>query len=167
MTLIYQPSKSGEFSTPQETFDAWNAIYKFDLDVAATKENAKCKKFFTKKEDGLSQEWFGSVWCNPPYGRGIGDWIKKGFLAVGSGECDSVVFLVPSRTDVAWWHDYVNPPVTEVKLLQTKRMVFRSFKFVRGRLKFGGLEGSAPFPSVLIVFESQEGREKIGRQGTP
>ena len=62
-------SKSSEYSTPQELFNALNCIFRFDLDPASTHENAKCEKHFTKEEDGLKQSWEGhSVFCNPPYG---------------------------------------------------------------------------------------------------
>ena len=46
----------------------------------AMKKNHKCQKYYTEKENGLAQDWTNEVvWCNPPYGREIGKWIKKGY----------------------------------------------------------------------------------------
>lgn len=70
-------SATPEWSTPRDLFDELNAEFHFDLDVASTDENALCEKHYTKDDDGLSNEWTGSVWCNPPYGREIGKWMRK------------------------------------------------------------------------------------------
>jgi len=75
---IHFSSKTDLWSTPQELFDKLNTIHGFTLDVCATQENAKCKKFFTQEIDGLKQDWTGNVcWMNPPYGRGIIKWVRK------------------------------------------------------------------------------------------
>lgn len=71
-------SKTDNWSTPQDFFDTLNAEFNFTLDPCASIENAKCKNFFTKEQDGLLQDWQGNVvFCNPPYGREIGKWVKK------------------------------------------------------------------------------------------
>ena len=64
-------SKTDMWETPQELFDELDKEFHFDLDVCATPENAKCKRYYTPKQDGLSQPWDGTCWCNPPYGRGV------------------------------------------------------------------------------------------------
>ena len=69
-------SNTDDWATPQEFFDKLNAEFNFDLDVCASDTNHKCEKYFTKEQDGLSQPWHGFVWCNPPYGREIGKWVK-------------------------------------------------------------------------------------------
>lgn len=71
-------SNTPEWATPQDLFDALNAEFHFTLDPCATPENAKCAKFYTKADDGLSRDWSGErVFMNPPYGREIGKWVKK------------------------------------------------------------------------------------------
>lgn len=70
-------SKTYEWSTPQWLFDKLNAVHHFDLDVCASAENHKCEYYFDKSQDGLSREWVGTVWMNPPYGREIWKWVKK------------------------------------------------------------------------------------------
>lgn len=129
-------SKTDLWETPQEFFDRLNAEFKFTLDACALSENAKCSAFYTPEQDGLKQPWAGTVWCNPPYGRAIAQWIRKAQESARSGAV--VVLLLPARTDTAWFHDYV--------LNQAE------IRFIRGRLKFGGCKNSAPFPSMLVVF---------------
>lgn len=132
---VHFSSKTDLWATPQEFFDKYNAVFNFKTDVCATKENAKCSTFFTEEQDGLKQEWKGSCWMNPPYGRTIKQWMKKAYESSQHGA--TVVCLVPARTDTAWWHDYAMKGKIE---------------FIRGRLKFGGHSNSAPFPSAVVIF---------------
>ena len=75
---IFTSSKSNEWETPQDLFDKLNADYHFTLDPASTEENHKCDKYYTKESDGLSKDWSGEVvFCNPPYGKEIGAWVKN------------------------------------------------------------------------------------------
>ena len=131
-------SNSFSWGTPESFFKRLDNEFKFTLDPCATKETAKCARFFTEEDDGLSQDWGGhSVFMNPPYGRDIGDWIKKAYEE-SSKPGTVVVCLTPSRTDTKYWHEYC--------------MKSDKISFVRGRLKFGGSTNSAPFPSAVILF---------------
>lgn len=78
-------SKSDMWETPQDFFDRLNAEFHFDCDVCALPINAKCKKFYTPEQDGLSKEWKGVCWMNPPYGRQIGIWVRKAYETALSG----------------------------------------------------------------------------------
>ena len=129
-------SKTDLWETPQDLFDKLNNEFHFTLDVCATPENAKCEEFYTKEQDGLSQPWKGVVWCNPPYGKQIGSWVRRGFFASLSG--NTVVMLLPARTDTRWFHEYIYGKA--------------EIRFIRGRLKFGGSKNSAPFPSMVVMF---------------
>ena len=71
---------------------------------------------------------------NPPYGE-VHAFMKKAFEQSLLGA--TVVCLVPARTDTEWWFQYAR-----------KGLIL----FLKGRLKFGGGENSAPFPSALIIF---------------
>lgn len=83
---VHFSSQTNEWATPQAFFDTLDAEFHFTLDTAATPENAKCKRYFTKESDGLAQSWDNEiVFCNPPYGREIGKWVKKGSEATGGG----------------------------------------------------------------------------------
>lgn len=131
-------SNSEEWGTPKGLFDRLNKEFNFTLDICASKENAKCTKYYTKEEDALKQEWGGVIWMNPPYGRRIGNWVKKAKETARQGKA-TVVCLLPARTDTAWWHDYV--------------MKANEIRLIRGRLRFGDGKGSAPFPSAIVVFK--------------
>ena len=73
-------SKKMDYCTPQGFFNTLNAEFHFTLDAAATEKSAKCKNFYTPETDGLTAPWNiggGSVFCNPPYGRALGAWVRK------------------------------------------------------------------------------------------
>lgn len=147
---VHFSSQSNEWETPDYVFKHVEKLYgKFDLDAAATKENAKCEKFFTKEDDALSKDWAKegkNIWVNPPYGREIGKFVEKAYQ---EGRKVSVVMLIPARTDTKWWHKYCS--MGEVH-------------FIRGRLKFvnrtlpsyredGNFKtSSAAFPSAVVAF---------------
>ena len=147
--LVMFSSKTGMWATPQEFFDKLDWRFgPFDLDPCASKDNAKCSKFFTEANNGLSQSWEGfTSFVNPPYGRGIDKWIKKAYDE-SRKENTKVVMLIPSRTDTKYWHNYV--------------MKADEIHFVKGRLKFGDSENSAPFPSAVIVFDGSNQRQIFG-----
>ena len=127
-------SATDEWSTPQDFFDKLNDEFSFTLDPCANDTNHKCKKYFTKTENGLLQNWDDEiVFCNPPYGREIGKWVKKAAESKAT-----VVMLLPARTDTKWFHDYIYEKA--------------EIRFVKGRLKFGGCKNSAPFPSMVVIF---------------
>jgi phage N-6-adenine-methyltransferase len=108
-----------------------------DLDVCATKENAKCPKFYTKEDDGLSLPWSKMNWCNPPYSD-IKRWAQQARREQFKGH--TTVMLMPARTDTVFFHDHIyNQPNVDVR-------------FVKGRWKFGDGKNSAPFPSMLVIF---------------
>lgn len=135
-------SSTPEYSTPADLFEELDKEFNFNLDPCCTDENTKCNNYFTKAEDGLKQVWDGSVFMNPPYGRDIIKWMAKAHDAVKvSKTAQVVVCLVPSRTDTKWWHTYA--------------MVADEVRFLRGRLKFGDCNNSAPFPSAIVIFTSE------------
>lgn len=131
---------SAEWSTPVCVFRQYDQEFGFTLDACATTTNAKCKRYFTQAENGLVQDWTGeTVWCNPPYGRGhIEKWAKKAYEASLKGA--TVVMLLPSDTGTGWWHDWC---------------ARGEYRFLRGRLKFGGCKTAAPFPSVVVIFRGR------------
>lgn len=128
-------SKTDMWETPQDFFNKLNKEFNFDVDVCATKENAKCKKFYTPEENGLQQTWTGTCWMNPPYGRKISKWVKK-----ASESKATVVCLLPARTDTRWFHEYIYNKA--------------EIRFIKGRLRFGNSNNSAPFPSMIVIFRN-------------
>ena len=73
-------SKNMCWCTPPDFFAELDREFHFELDPASTDKSAKCAKHFTPDDDGLKQDWGGyCVFCNPPYGRAIADWVRKGY----------------------------------------------------------------------------------------
>lgn len=133
---VHFSSKTDEWATPQWVYDMLNKEFSFTLDPCATHDNAKCPKYFTRAENGLTKDWSGEVvFCNPPYGREIGKWIEKCYSSSRNGA--TCVLLIPARTDTAWFHNLC---------------LKGEIRFFRGRLKFGNGKNSAPFPSMVVVF---------------
>lgn len=133
---VHFSSKTDLWETPQSIFDKYDARYHFTLDVCANAENAKCKNFYTEQDYSLWLKWEGTCWMNPPYGRTIGEWMRKAYDSFCYGA--TVVCLVPARTDTNWWHEYAMKGTIE---------------FLKGRLKFSGHKNSAPFPSAVVIYD--------------
>ena len=136
-------SKSDMWGTPQPFFDKLNRKYKFTLDACANPENAKCEKYFTIEDDGLTKNWANEVvFVNPPYSD-VGKWVAKAHYESTHNNA-TVVLLIPARTDTKYWHDYIMDGANRIY-------------FIKGRLKFvdkNNITGnSAPFPSAVVVFD--------------
>lgn len=132
-------SKTDQWATPQDFFDELNKEFNFNLDPCADELNHKCDKYFTEEQDGLKQEWGGyTIFCNPPYGSVLKDWVKK-CHDESKKPNTKVVMLIPARTDTKYFHEYI----------YNKAEV----RFIKGRLKFGNSKNSAPFPSMIVIFQ--------------
>jgi phage N-6-adenine-methyltransferase len=128
-----------EWETPPDLFDPINNEFGFTLDVAADSTNAKCNKYLTLSDDGLNTPWSGVCWCNPPYGRDLSKWVRKGCIETWNGVTS--VFLIPVRSNTKWWHELCIP--------------FGEIRFVKGRPKFGGADQGLPWPLAIIVFRGK------------
>lgn len=126
---IHFSSQRLDWQTPKAVYQILDAEFNFDFDPCP----------INPKFDGLKIEWGRVNFVNPPYGREIPKWIKKGFEESQKGR--AVVFLIPSRTDTKWWHDYI--------------MKADEIRFIKGRLKFGNAKNSAPFPSAIVIFNGK------------
>lgn len=119
-----------DWKTPKEVYNKLNQEFHFDFDPCP----------FNPEFDGLLIEDWGQInFVNPPYGREIGKWIERGVREWMKGH--TVVFLIPSRTDTKWWHNWV--------------MKADEIRFIRGRLKFDAQKNSAPFPSAVVIFKGK------------
>lgn len=115
------------WKTPKAVYQTLDSEFHFDFDPCPIRPHF----------NGLEIEWGGRNFCNPPYGREIPKWVKKGYEEWQKGK--TVVFLIPSRTDTKWWHDYI--------------MKATEIRFIKGRLKFDDQKNSAPFPSAVVIFK--------------
>lgn len=141
MNVLFS-SKSDNWATPQWLFDKLNKTYNFTLDPCASQDNAKCSKFYTEEDNGLTKSFQNeTVFINPPYSNTY-EWVKKAYHEAFSSGTTSVL-LVPARVDSRWFYEFCFDP-----------FVCKSITFIRGRLKFGNSKNSAPFPSIIIEFSA-------------
>lgn len=143
-TNLMFSSDKNYWETPWELFNNINRKFKCVLDVCSTHVNKKCDKYYTIEDNGLEKSWKTGknkfAYCNPPYGKDISKWIKKGKEEVIKG--NNSVFLIPARTDTNWFHDYIFNGASYIY-------------FIKGRIKFviDGIKiNSAPFPSCIVVY---------------
>lgn len=131
-------STTDDWVTPQNLYNELDQEFNFTLDPCSDDKNAKCKKHYTKEDNGLLQDWSNDiVFMNPPYGREIGKWVEKAY-----NSNTTVVCLLPARTDTKWFHDYIYNK--------------SEIRFIRGRLKFGESKNSAPFPSMIVIYQKKQ-----------
>jgi site-specific DNA-methyltransferase (adenine-specific) len=116
-----------EWRTPKRIYEILEAEFHFDFDP--------CPQ--NPKFDGLNIAWGACNFVNPPF-KHISKWIKKGYEEWQLGK--TIVFLIPSRTDTRYWHDYI--------------MKATEIRFIKGRLCFNDCGKPAPFPSAIIVFKA-------------
>ena len=154
-------SKKQDWGTPQALFDRLHEEFNFVLDAAASEGNHKCAIWIGEDDNALQIDWrdrsgqspsltsqaeafwsqdpetAAAVWLNPPYGRGIGNWVRKAYQESLKGL--TVVVLTFARTDTRWWHDWA--------------MRAAEIRLIPGRVTFQGADNCAPAPSCLLVFD--------------
>jgi len=136
--MLSVPSRRGvpgtdSHATPRALYDALHAEFAFTLDPCPLDESGTAGAPLWGK-DGTRLSWRGErVFCNPPYSD-IAPWVAK------CREAEVAVYLLPARTDTAWWHEHaINAD---------------EIRFIRGRLRFGAAKTSALFPSVVLVYRA-------------
>ena len=129
---VHFMSEKMDWQTPDAVYEKLDKEFHFDHDP--------CPANWDGKVDGLTSDWGQSNFVNPPYGRELTKWIEKGYNESREGK--TVVFLIPSRTDTKWWHDYC--------------MKADEIRFIKGRLRFKGARYNAPFPSAIIIFRGDQ-----------
>ena len=124
--------------TPEGFYKQLDEEFNFDYDPCPLKT--------TPEFDGLKIKWGKRVYVNPPYGKAIRRWLEKALIEISLFNSDIIVFLLPAYTDVKWFHEIVLPNAKEIR-------------FIKGRLKFGSHNNSAPFGSMLVIFSLFKLRE--------
>ena len=120
--------------TPIGLYNQLNEEFNFDFDPYP----------LHSKVDGLSIEWKGNVYVSLPYGNilAIRGWLEKGLKEIELGNCKLAVYLLPSYTDVKWFHEIAIPYASEIR-------------FIKSRLEFGIHKEPIPFASVLLIFKGE------------
>jgi len=121
------------WETPDDLFFKIDALFHFTKDVCASKDNTKCKEFWSGNDSCLDKKWEGTLWMNPPY-KNMKLFIKK---AYDERENAITVCLLPARTNTKWWHEWC-----------MKGEIY----FICGRPKFKGCIYGLPQPLALVVF---------------
>jgi len=119
--------------TPEGFYNQLNNEFSFNFDPCPLKP----------KQDGLKISWGKRVFTNPPYGKAIKGWLKKGLEEIEKQNTDIVCFLLPAYTDVKWFHEIVLLKASEIR-------------FIKGRLKFGEHKNTAPFASMIVIFKKEK-----------
>ena len=125
--------------TPAALYAALDLRFGFTLDVAADPARHMTPTFFTEQDDGLVQPWAPhTCWLNPP-SSAITPWLVKTVAETRRGA--TVVALLPVRTSVAWFHELVLP--------------YAEVEFIRGRLRWENHRSTAPFDSMVCIYEPE------------
>jgi phage N-6-adenine-methyltransferase len=149
-TAVMFGKASDEWTTPQAFWLTLHEEFDFEIDAAASRDNAKLPVYFDAHIDGLVAHWHdcaSRAWLNPPYSK-CAEFVAKADMERQHGV--TTVMLIPSRTDTRWWHAHIWDRDTH----QPRPGV--EIRFVKGRLKFGDGKNSAPFPSVVVIFRPRE-----------
>jgi len=98
-----------EWYTPRLYLDAAVAVMgDIDLDPAsseAAQEHVGAQRYFTLEDDGLTQQWAGRVFLNPPYAMPfVRDFVSRIVEAYQVGEIDEGILLTNNATDTEWFH---------------------------------------------------------------
>jgi phage N-6-adenine-methyltransferase len=147
MNATMYSSANSNWETPLWLFKPLQMLWKLELDAASTDANHLCKLWFTPTTDALTRPWGFPTWCNPPYGRGVGEWVRKGRTA---GKNVPVVMLLAARTDTKWFHESIMMHAHEICFIKG-RVVFN----IDGKpmLDKKGKPMPAPFPSMVVVWK--------------
>ncbi len=121
--------------TPEGFYKQLDAEFNFDFDP--------CPLNPRPDYDGLNIVWGKRCYINPPYGKAITAWLNKALYEIECGNTELTVFLLPAYTDVKWFHEIVLPKASEIR-------------FIKGRLKFGEHNNTAPFASMVVIFKGHE-----------
>lgn len=146
---ILKPALRDDWETPQWLFDLVQAEFALELDVCATNETAKCEHYIDAEQDAFKTPWtFKRCWMNPPYGRGLEQWMQLAWDYSKRGHL--VVCLVPASTENEWWWRIVEASKAEVR-------------FIRGRVNFVGTTSGSTFGSALVIFRQRWWTERSCR----
>lgn len=148
----HEPSigQSDDWYTPRDMLEALGE--RFDLDPCSPGPGhwVPADRVFTKVDDGLSQQWDGFVFMNPPFGgrNGHVPWLEK-FLQHGNG-----IAIVRAYTSAAWFHEYA---------VRADAMLFP-----RGKTKFvrpDGSVGGSPGHGVVLLAKGERAKAAMRQSG--
>lgn len=127
--------------TPKPIIDA---LGPFDLDPCAATDRPwdTAADHYTIEDDGLSKQWEGLVWCNPPYSA-VGLWLHR-----LSAHRDGGIALIFARTETRTFHEMVWQRADAV-LFPRGRITFLHADGTKHRASGSGNAGA---PSVFVAY---------------
>lgn len=179
-----QPAKSVEYTTPEDLFDQWwEEVGGFDMDPFCRAHHHTARRVLENggticippegvgyrnpqiEVNGLAHPWHGKVFMNPPYGPFLRQCIPYAVHQVECGNAELVMALLPTKTEVRWFQEYVLQRVrfgqrrvrkhgmaTHREWTARTHDLVADVRFLGGRLYFGGGEGPARVGNVLVVW---------------
>ena len=150
MNVSFQTAEKGgksattEWYTPQYIIEALGG--KFDLDPCAPVKPLwqTAETMYNKNHDGLTKDWVGRVWLNPPYSRPLIEQIVRKLAQHGNG-----IALLFNRCDSKMFQDIIFEKATAIK-------------FLRGRIRFfrpDGIRGDSPGCGAVLIAFGEENAE--------
>lgn len=138
-----QGTGENEWYTPQEHIDAaYKVLGSVDLDPASSEianQRVRAGRIFTIADDGLTKEWGGKVWMNPPYAQPhIANFIEKLASEYEAGRVTEAIALTHNYTDTQWFH--------------RAALSCAAICFTRGRIGFLSPEGKRAAPTQGQAF---------------
>ena len=151
--VIFSTGKD-DWGTPKLLFDKLHYEFNFCVDVCAESDNALLDQYVDEYHDALKCNWgdyctrvhaasryyIHNFFMNPPYSN-VAAFIERMAKESIDNKHNRYVALVASRTDTKWFHEWVLPFASEIR-------------FIKGRLTFAGAESTAPFPSLIVVYNT-------------
>lgn len=162
-------SLSDDWATERWLFEYCNQLYgPFDTDVAAAPWNAKCERFFTRRDSGLRNQWGLLNWCNSPYSTGMKEaFTFRGRLFVEDRKSTLSCHVLPHDTADGYWRRHVEAPAGKLVGITKHRsqlgtVIQTCWEYltvekteIDRRLRFrhrSGVTGTARYSSALVVF---------------
>lgn len=135
-----------EWYTPAEYVEAAREVMGgIDLDPATcsfAQKTVQAGKFFTAESDGLTKDWKGRIWLNPPYAKPLIDnFVTKLVGEVEADRVEQAILLTHAHTDTGWFHRAVQS--------------CSAICFTKGRVKFydeNGVANSPPEGHSFLYF---------------
>ena len=141
------------WATPPHVFEPLHAEFGFALDVCALPETAKCHRFYSPEDDGLTQSWAPDIcWCNPPYSKPE-PWVRRAYAESEKGA--TVVMLLPVDPSTRWWAvfwDHKN---------HRMRREADEVRYLSRRIRFVGGANSSTRPCAVVVLRPPFKVEKV------
>lgn len=144
-THVSHNSGENQWYTPEEYVEAARKVMgSIDIDPASNaqaNEVVKAKVFYSKENDGLTKEWNGNIWLNPPYAQPLislfsAELVKK----IKSKEIKQALVLVNNATETKWFQEMVN--------------ICNAICLISGRVRFLDPSGrpGAPLQGQIVLY---------------